>query len=375
MKILWRNNKRPPPEPMKTRRKIALGCLIAVCLGIATLVVAAWKGVSFVSNLFSNASFTTGPPSSPPTIPDGYQVEGNVVYYTSNQNLFGNWVPNRKQLEGVDVKTFTTLDSYLRAKDATHVYYEGVAIPGADPITFRVSDTRYSGDASRTYYDGKVVEGAKGQDATTHLEGLDGSKARDKNHVYSNGLIIKGADPASFELIGSGRVARDKNDFYVILTEVEGSPMVPLNVDLPSFKLLISSRLITTGGEDPWNTFDEQMWAHDKLHYYVGEKACPIADPASFAVLPFGYAKDSKQAYFLDHVIADADLATFEVVSPDHEKNWATSFARYAKDAKRVYYHEKVLDGADAASFQRENERVFKDRSRRYQQGMARDDR
>jgi hypothetical protein len=194
-------------------------------------------------------------------------------------------------------------------------------------------------------------------------------RARDKNHVYSDGIIVVGADPANFELIGTGKVGRDRHDYYVWTSLGNAAPMIPLHVRMDSFKLLLPTDRNTAGGDEPWDSLDEQMWAHDSQHYYVGEKTYPIADPNTFEVLSFGYAKDSQQSYYLGNVIPGVDLATFELVAPDHPKNWAREFARYAKDAKRIYYHDKVVEGADPETFTGLDERTFKDKNHRYRYG------
>jgi hypothetical protein len=358
---------------MKKLPKFLLGGAGMVTLLAAVLVLAIWKLPGLPGKWFPGVEFTTGPPSSAPATPDGYQIEGDMVYYTSNSNFFGNWVANRTPVAGVDVKTFQTLGSYQRARDATHVFYGGVAIPGADPATFRSSDSRYSGDAGQIYYDGKIIPGAKGLEPGDVLLDLDNMRARDKHHVYYEGTIVEGADPATFELIGGGRMNRDKNDYFNSRSDGTRYLMTAMKVDMPSFKLLIPTTLGTSGGYDPWNKFDQHLWAYDKQHYYVGDTALPIADPTTFEVLLFGYAKDSRQAYYLETVIEGADLPTFQIVSPGHGENWGHDFGAYAKDAKQVYYKGKVITKADAATFTVVDERFFKDKNHRFLMGRVED--
>ncbi len=360
---------------MKAFGKILVGCGVFAVVGVVVVVFAVLMFFGFLGNLFSNMEFTTGPPSKAPSTPDGYQVEGSTVYYTTNNNFFGNWVPNRVQLQGVDLKTFKPLKSSLLAADSKQVYYQGLAIPGADPATFRAfEDTRYSADAAHTYYDGNVIAGAGGLDAASKIEALDPNIVKSKSHVFCNGFLVKGADAATFELIGTGRVGRDKNDYYSFNFDGPVALLVPMKVHMASFKLLLPLTRLTTGGDEPWDMLEYLVWAYEDKRYYTGNKVCAIADPASFVVLPFGYAKDSKQAYYLDQVIADADLATFQIVAPDHPKNWEKNFGRYAKDAKRVYYRGKVVRDADAASFAGRDERIFMDKNRRYNQGFVTDE-
>ena len=171
-------------------------------------------------------------------------------------------------------------------------------------------------------------------------------------------------------------MGRDKSDYYSVTFDDNASIMYPLHVDMASFKLAIAMDP-PVPGENPWDNLWERIWASDRQRYYVGGKGFAIADPATFQVLQYGYAKDSKHVYFLDHVLAEADPATFQIVSPDHEKlyiNWSWSFARYGKDAHHVFYKDTILTGADPATFAVENERVFKDKNGRYQQGVLRND-
>jgi len=359
---------------MKTFGKFLLGCGLFSIVAVVVIGIALWMFTGFLGKLFSDVSFTTGPPSKAPSIPTGYQVEGEVVYHTTNLNFFGNWSPTRTKLQGVDVKTFQLIDTDTLAKDAKHVFYNGVAIPGGDPTTFRVFDTRYSADAGQTYFDGKVIPGAKGQQAGASVEILDNRIARDQNHVYALGFILEGADPASIEKLGTGRVWRDKNDYYNFDYVDNVERMIPMHVDMPSFKLLISPHARTEPGTEPWETIDKQIWAHDSKRYYVDQVGHPIADPATFVPLAFGYAKDSKQAYYLDKILANVDVASFRVVDPDHPANWVTSFAPYAKDANQVFYKDRVIKGADSASFVRADSRLYKDKNHCYNQGGRTDE-
>lgn len=354
---------------MKTFAKLGLGCLVTLCVLAVAVVVVLKKAVGF----FSDVTISTGPPSKPPSIPDGYQVEGAEVFFTRNSNLLGNWVPSRVKVEGVDVKTFTTLDADHYAKDATHVFYDGVVVPGAEPGSFKALESGYAGDAQRMYVDGKAIEGTKPVDAASfQVLNASGRRAKDKNHVYSDGYVVEGADPATFELLHYGHVGRDKNDYYSVSFEGTVSRQYPMHVDMASFKIVIPMDP-PVPGENPWDNLWERIWAHDNQRYYVGGKGFPIADPATFEMLPYGYAKDSKHIYFVDKVLAEADPATFQIVSPDHEQrfiNWSWSFARYGKDAKHVFYKDQILEGADPASFTVVDERVFQDKNGRYQQGV-----
>lgn len=357
---------------MKTFPKVAIGCLSILVVVFGVIIASGFGAVKLVKNFFTNVSFTTGPPTKPQTTPDGYAVKADGVYYTRNTNFFGNWVPGQTKLEGADPKTFEVVLTDDWAKDATHVYYEAGALPGADPKTFMAFDSSYAGDAGQIYWRGAVIPGAKGYDPSVPFEVLNGNstRARDKHHVYSSGNIVEGADPATYQMIGDGRIAHDKNDYYAVNFEDNLGGQYPLHMNLAAFKLLIPDE--PTGmNNDPWENLWERIWARDDTKYVVGGKTYPIADPATFEVLHYGYAKDAKQAYFLDKVIPGADPRTFVIVSPDHQANWAWTFARYAKDARHVYYMGTVMPEADAATFEVVNEREFKDNNHMYREGRV----
>ena len=165
---------------MKAAKVIGIGCLAIVCI-LVVVGAGLWK---LVTRFFSNVEFTTGPPSKPQSIPDGYAVEGNKVYYTRNSNLFGNWMPSRTMLEGADAKTFQALADGDHGKDAKHVYFEGLLVSDADSASFKSLESGYSGDAVRMYFRGKAIQGSKPLDTASFviLSG-SGQRAKDKNHV------------------------------------------------------------------------------------------------------------------------------------------------------------------------------------------------
>ncbi len=358
---------------MKILPKLALGCGI----GVVVLVVAGFLFLKGVARFFSGTTFTTGPAQGAQSIPDGYQIEGDQVFWTRNSNFFGNWVPGRTALEGVDAKTFTPVErnkekdpdasSPNYGRDAKHVYYEAKVMPGADPATFKDLGWPMAADAVQVYYEGRAIVGA---DPVTFMAVEGGvSRYRDKNHVYARDKVIEGADPATYVPVGDGRLGRDKNDYYVRNNDDYDNGEFALHIrDMASFKLLIPA--VPPQRNSPWEDLWAFIWARDNQCFYVGDKVITIADPATFQNLGQGYAMDAKQVYYLHRVVAGADPQTFQFVSPNHDAGWEKTFARYGKDAQRVYHHEKVLDGADAATFTVVDEREFKDKSYRYNQGF-----
>jgi hypothetical protein len=110
--------------------------------------------------------------------------------------------------------------SYEYARDATHVYYQGVQIPNADRETFIpvASNSAYSADRSRVFLNGIEIPGA---DPTTFeplwypiYEGCSlGRYAKDARHVFYKNQTVEGADPGSFKAL-YGEYGRDTKGIY-----------------------------------------------------------------------------------------------------------------------------------------------------------------
>lgn len=116
-----------------------------------------------------------------PVINETYGKDKNTVWY-------GDTV-----VQGADSSTFTAEDLY--GHDATHAYYIGEIIPGADPSTYEGLSGAYSKDAVRVYFATSTIVGA---DASSFQMISDYEFAKDKNHVYSWGVIMPGVDPATY---------------------------------------------------------------------------------------------------------------------------------------------------------------------------------
>ena len=339
-----------------------MGCAILAVVLVLASVVVFFVGAKIVKSI-PEGFFSTGPNGFGGRGYSGpeYRVKGDKVFHRTTV------------MEGADAKTFTPIvpdnpntPTIYYGKDAKQVYYEGKRLPGADPATIKDLGWPLALDASHVYYNGSVIEGADPN--TFKIINGSVSRYRDKSHVYAREKVIEGADPATYELVGDGRLGRDKKDYYLRNNDDYDNGEFALHVrDMASFKLLIPA--VPSPNHNPWEDMWSVIWARDNQCFYVGDKAITIADPATFEHLGQGYAKDAKQVYYLQHVLADADPQTFQLVSPNHDERWAKSFAGYAKDANRVYHHEKVLQDADADTFTVEDEREFKDKNHRYNQG------
>ncbi|MBY0293845.1 DKNYY domain-containing protein [Patescibacteria group bacterium] len=113
---------------------------------------------------------------------DGYAKDAKHVYYSGDI------------LEGADAATFERSESSEEGalgRDAMGVYYYGEKIEDADPETFVTLPFGYQKDATRVYYDGALIGGADAATFTPLAEPTQSSDAKDKNHSYLYGKVVK----------------------------------------------------------------------------------------------------------------------------------------------------------------------------------------
>ena len=296
----------------------------------------------------------------------GYEVRGREVTYGRRAYALVFGYTEREKIPQADAATFQILDRLTYAKDAKHAYYEGRAIPQADarsfdilPSTGATREGLYAKDARRVYFQGMPLPDA--DPATFEIDPRRAGLARDKSRVFLGSVPIPGADPTTFEPVdGDAPIARDRNDYYYGATPVKvrdmksfqlldtsGAPGVVWGrdasafytgttatpVDGPKFSDL-GSGYTTDGNQvfykgDPIQNADAASFrvriykddatkgdtyvvARDKRNFYTGGMpTADVADGASFQELGRGYARDSKQVYFLSRVVEGADPATF----------------------------------------------------------------
>jgi hypothetical protein len=191
-----------------------------------------------------------------------------------------------REIEGADAKSFILITrDGLYAKDAKHVYFLGVPIVEADPLTFEVLIYPFS---------------------------------QDKEHAFIGAAPIRGVDRASWHPLRKGwtgdhwyRSARD------IHPEIQESVYVA-------------------------------GWSRDSDAFYYGRKAVSGIDVTTFEVLSDYYAIDKNHVYsrhFYDKlvVIKNADPATF-VVHENADEILKRGRGADAHDAKSQYRDGKVFE-------------------------------
>ena len=226
-------------------------------------------------------------------------------------------------------------------------------IVDADPSTFEDLGDGYARDSQHAFLDGNIIKGADGKT----FKCLEKRYAMDANHVFYD-TIMTNADPMSF-IVHGRYLTEDKKDFYW-----KGKAITV--ADKESFVIL--------GDKEDEKT----RWAKDKCNaYYMGKQPVSLADNESFH--PIGdnsnlncsgcYAADKYRVYFEDHIVEGADPESFiEVVScvgQDKHRvyrrwkatdikdyNLLSSIGGFHSDGLRIYTHElEVFDAADPGTF------------------------
>ena len=109
-----------------------------------------------------------------------YEKRGGKVYYKFWSFGQGGW--NERIVENADLKSFSKLKSNdnLYGKDKSHVYYENIIIPGADPKTFKHIKDGYSVDKNRAYYFNDSITNSSPKD----FQIIDGYYSKNYNNVF-----------------------------------------------------------------------------------------------------------------------------------------------------------------------------------------------
>lgn len=167
-----------------------------------------------------------------------YEVRDDVVVYSHWTFSFG---PRADTLPGADPETFKQVKNWL-GHDSKHAYYLDRLVPGVDVASLKVVrkplfrdkndyyyedspmnvadvesfkvikwvyDSFWAKDSKYAYYNTTRIEADL---ATFKVESFE--LAKDKSHVYHFGVLVQGADPATFECIKKSTYYRDKNHIW-----------------------------------------------------------------------------------------------------------------------------------------------------------------
>lgn len=323
----------------------------------------------------------------------GYEVRGSEVFYGKRVYVYAFWRTEAEKIARADGSTFRILNKTTYAKDASRAFHEGREVAGADAATFELvpgGGAQYAKDARRVYAEGSPLPEA--DPGSFRVDAKTPGLARDRRQVYFNRKVIRGADPATYELLrGASAIGRDRKGYYF------GSEPVAVR-DPATFEVMtvnpqpgemwakdakafyVGAKTTAAGGGSKLEILGEG-YSKDGTRVFYKDEVIAGADAATFTVRVhkddavkgqrFVVARDRRHFYTSDTPTADvADGATFEELGRG-----------YARDSRQVYFLSSVVEGADPASFSTAEVRgvaganrgapVVSDKNRAYQCGNA----
>jgi DKNYY family len=231
-------------------------------------------------------------------------------------------------------------DGYLIDENA--IYYiwnvstenRRMIIEGADPQTFEVIGDGYSKDKSRMYWWDTAIENSDPDSFIILENGFE----KDKENVYFREHILEDADPDTFEIISHETANLRCNDYGKDKNGVWNSTNA-------SF------------GENPFlerdpNTFElidrECVFSKDKNGVYLEDEKLENIDPKEFVYLGNGYVSyddiiyhshDPRETYAMpgpNYKLFEVDCADAETFEP--------LMTLYARDKNNIYYGGLILN-------------------------------
>jgi len=185
------------------------------------------------------------------------------------------------------------------------------AIPGVDSGTFVALNKHYSKDRNQAYFHAKIIQGA---DSSTFVA-LSDQYAKDSRHAFFEDRIVAGATPSSFRT-AKYDFAQDATDIFLQTS--------PLKVcDINTFRWL------------------SDKWEMDSKCAYTRGRKLENADPGTFKVINYWYAKDGNRVFesIFAKSIDGADSESFELDKGICEV--------CAHDKNRCYRYEKFVPCGD----------------------------
>ena len=195
-----------------------------------------------------------------------------------------------------------------------------IVVDDADYKSFKkLKDFRFGKDKNWVFFNGQILRGADSESFILLQEYASFGfyqYAKDKNSVFVNGNPLAGADPTTFEPINMDyskdsksiyflgeRFTSNNGDFELIDQYysknsndvfLNGKPLQVCSVNDFEFVFENSSQ-----GEEVWIENVSDRWARDGCHYYFGAIKIPSEDFKNIKVFKgsMGISKDSKSVY------------------------------------------------------------------------------
>ncbi|GAA5093497.1 DKNYY domain-containing protein [Wohlfahrtiimonas larvae] len=234
----------------------------------------------------------------------------------------------------IDTETFTLLSDGL-AHDKNNIYYFQKIIPNTGIDTIEEYKHKLFLDFSRAYHG---PEKDQWDEATFQILDVYDAIARDKNHSYFGGYILKSIPRDQLQALSNG--------FYTDNTDVyHGSTKTKLNIKHLKF--------------DHGYAIDNQTIMTQSI---FGLRSYLDADAKTFKAINRNFAKDKNHYFYQGAELANIDYASFK------------PFIRHAVDKNRAYFflnpgQINITNGTDLASYEELNRYYAKDKNYLYTEG------
>ena len=244
-----------------------------------------------------------------------YKVEDDVVVYSHWTFSFGTV---RDTLPGADPATFVQVRDWL-GHDSQRAYFKNELVPGVDVATLQAKRYPLFCDKNDYYYQTVALHVADMENFKTIKWFENDFWAKDSRCVYYDSVRVDGVDLATFELVGQ-EFARDKRHVYM-------NGLVLADADPATFKPIKNS-----------------LYFRDKSHVWHYKELLADADPATFELIGDSpYCRDKSHIWYKydDVLLVGADPATFEVIGETD----------YCRDKSHIWFRSDLLPDADYATF------------------------
>jgi hypothetical protein len=231
-----------------------------------------------------------------------------------------------------------TNENGLYWTDGKKVYFRHYEIKGADIKSFLQYPGCWAIDKNHCY---TVSDRIRDADKET-FQPLNYTYAKDKLNVWTLGGKIKDVDAETFEVCDSGKYSlgnniekgkryeifvpygfgKDKNNVYHY--DYSGKPNIVKNASPNTFVSL-----------------GDCVFGYDENNVYYKQNKLNKANPKTWKLFKTGYlySKD-KYIYYLNRIIKDADLETFEIIEQNVE--FGLPF-QYARDKNNFYNNDNII--------------------------------
>lgn len=281
-------------------------------------------------------------------------------------------------IEGADPASFSfLLGSYAMDKDYLY-YYIDIKIPReATPTAMPNANEGYLRHGEQVLYHGEVIS-----NEASSFNVINDEYAKDALHVYSNGVIVEGMVSDGFTVI-SPYYRKDKNQAYYFNTPIPESDSETFKVlndaiskdqrNLYYNGYIVENKKVSEVSRSDANEL-QKIWKWKSLHLdaitvilvpaddiedisydfyaynnevYARDKKLVDIKPADVIVLNQNekeFVRIGNQVFYHGTAIIGADSETFTVISN-----------RFSKDAKHVYWSEHKVMDADPSTFKYED--------------------